>query len=244
LLVEATKIAFSHRAKMDTSSSPEELQAWLEPQYLDKLSEKIDLQKAKAWGKETAPGDTTWFGAVDSQGRVVSAIQSIYHEFGSGLMLPKTGIVWQNRGCSFSLDSSHIQTLMPHKKPFHTLNPAIALFKDGRVMAYGTMGGDGQPQTQAAVYSRYAYYNDDLQTTINKPRWLLGRTWGNSSESLKLESRFPLDCQEDLIKKGHDVEILSSLDSAVGHAGAIVWHPNGKIEGASDPRSDGKASNL
>ena len=244
LLVEATKIAFSHRTKMDTSASPEELQAWLEPEYLDKLSEKIDLQKAKTWGKETAPGDTTWFGAVDSQGRVVSAIQSIYHEFGSGLMLPKTGIVWQNRGCSFSLDSSHIQTLMPHKKPFHTLNPAIALFNDGRVMAYGTMGGDGQPQTQAAVYSRYAYYNDDLQTTINKPRWLLGRTWGNSSESLKLESRFPLDCQEDLIKKGHDVEILSSLDSAVGHAGAIVWHPNGKIEGASDPRSDGKASNL
>ena len=159
-------------------------------------------------------------------------------------MLPETGIVWQNRGCSFSLDSSHIQSLMPHKKPFHTLNPAIALFDDGRVMAYGTMGGDGQPQTQAAIFSRYAYYDEDLQTAINNPRWLLGRTWGNSSESLKLESRFDEKLIEELKAKGHDVEILTKLDSAVGHAGALVYDTSKTIKGAFDPRSDGKASSF
>jgi oxamate amidohydrolase len=244
LLVEATKIAFRHRDKMSTSATSEELQAWLEPEYLDKLSEEIDLEKTIQWGKNSAPGDTTWFGAIDSKGRVVSAIQSIYHEFGSGLMLPETGIVWQNRGCSFSLNSSHIQSLMPHKKPFHTLNPAIALFNDGRVMAYGTMGGDGQPQTQAAIFSRYAYYDEDLQTAINNPRWLLGRTWGNSSESLKLESRFDEKLIEELKAKGHDVEILTELDSAVGHAGALVYDTSKIIKGAFDPRSDGKASSF
>jgi len=244
LLVEATKIAFKHRDKMSTAATAEELQKWLEPEYLDKLSNEIDLEKAMTWGENTSAGDTTWFGAIDSKGRVVSAIQSIYHEFGSGFTLPKTGIVWQNRGCSFSLDKNHIQALAPHKKPFHTLNPAIALFNDGRVMAYGTMGGDGQPQTQAAVFSRYAYYDEDLQNTINNPRWLLGRTWGNSSETLKLESRFSSECIEELKQKGQDVEIIGSLDSAVGHAGAIVSYPSKTIEGAFDPRSDGKASSI
>ncbi|NVJ53019.1 MAG: gamma-glutamyltransferase family protein [Campylobacteraceae bacterium] len=244
LLVEATKIAFRHRDKMNTAATAEELQAWLEPEYLDKLSKEIDLEKALPWGENAAPGDTTWFGAIDSKGRVVSAIQSIYHEFGSGLTLPETGIVWQNRGCSFALDSSHIQALEPHKKPFHTLNPAIALFDDGRVMAYGTMGGDGQPQTQAAIFSRYTYYNEDLQTCINNPRWLLGRTWGNSSQSLKLESRFDEELINELKAKGHDVEVLSALDSAVGHAGALVYDTSKTIKGAFDPRSDGKASSF
>jgi len=244
LLVEATKIAFRHRDKMDTSASAQELQKWLEPEYLDKLSLEIDLEKAIPWGENAQAGDTTWFAVSDSEGRVVSAIQSIYHEFGSGFTLPKTGIVWQNRGCSFSLEPSHIQALKPRKKPFHTLNPAIALFDDGRVMAYGTMGGDGQPQTQAAVFSRYAYYEEDLQTCINNPRWLLGRTWGNSSQSLKIEARFNESIKDELIKKGHDVEILGALDSAVGHAGALVLYPSKKIEGAYDPRSDGKASSF
>ena len=244
LLVEATKIAFSHRNKMDTSASKEDLQKWLEPEYLDKLSQQIDLNKTHDWNEITSPGDTTWFGVIDSKGRVVSAIQSIYHEFGSGFMLPSSGIVWQNRGCSFSLDTHHVRSLEPHKKPFHTLNPAIALFKDGRVMAYGTMGGDGQPQTQAAVYSRYAYYEDDLQTAINKPRWLLGRTWGNASESLKLESRFSDSYEEILTEKGHEFEWLKPLDSVVGHAGALVLYPSSKIEGATDPRSDGKAAGI
>ena len=99
-------------------------------------------------------------------------------------------------------------------------------------------------RAQAAVYSRYAYYKDDLQTAINKPRWLLGRTWGNASESLKLESRFSDSYEESLTEKGHEFEWLKPLDSVVGHAGALVLYPSSKIEGATDPRSDGKAARI
>ncbi len=92
-------------------------------------------------------------GAADATGLVVSYIQSIYWEFGSGCVLPATGVLMQNRGASFSLDPKAVNALEPGRRPFHTLNPALAVLKDGRVMAYGTMGGDGQPQTQAAVFT-------------------------------------------------------------------------------------------
>lgn len=128
-------------------------------------------------------------GVVDNSGLAVSFIQSIYHEFGSGVVLPDTGIVWQNRGAAFSLDPQHLLALAPGKQPFHTLNPAAARLNDGRVMVYGSMGGDGQPQTQAALFTRYIL-QVPLQESISRPRWLLGRTWGQSSDSLKLEGRF------------------------------------------------------
>ena len=117
-------------------------------------------------------------------------IQSIYHEFGSGVVLPDTGIVWQNRGASFSLDPAHLLALAPGKQPFHTLNPAAARLNDGRVMVYGSMGGDGQPQTQATLFTRYVVQGLPLQESISRPRWLLGRTWGQSSDTLKVEGRF------------------------------------------------------
>ena len=122
-------------------------------------------------------------GAADSDGCVVSCIQSVYWEFGSGLVLPETGIVWQNRGIGFSLDQDHHNRLEPMRQPFHTIQPALANLHDGRVMAYGTMGGEGQPQTQAAIFSRYVTYKQELQAAINAPRWLLGRTWGDDTVS-------------------------------------------------------------
>jgi oxamate amidohydrolase len=128
-------------------------------------------------------------GAIDREGRAVSFIQSIYWEFGSGIVLRDIGIHWQNRGISFSLDPKALNTLKPGAKPFHTLNPSLALFDDGRVMPFGTMGGEGQPQTQAAVFTRYARFGQGLQQAVSAPRWLLGRTWGDESTSLKLESR-------------------------------------------------------
>ncbi len=106
------------------------------------------------WGGGKGPGDTVWMGVVDNSGLAVSFIQSIYHEFGSGVVLPDTGIVWQNRGAAFSLDPQHLLALAPGKQPFHTLNPAAARLNDGRVLVYGSMGGDGQPQTQAALFTR------------------------------------------------------------------------------------------
>lgn len=184
-------------------------------------------------------GDTTWFGAIDREGRAVSVIQSLYHEFGSGVVLSDTGICWQNRGASFVLDGSGPKLLRPGRKPFHTLNPALALLKDGRVMVYGSMGGDGQPQTQSAVFTRYVHYGQGLQQAVTAPRWLLGRTWGANSTSLKLEGRFPDEVIEGLIRRGHEVEVVGAFDEMMGHAGALVSSREGVIEGAFDPRSDG-----
>jgi gamma-glutamyltranspeptidase/glutathione hydrolase len=178
---------------------------------------------------------------IDGEGRAVSFIQSIYHEFGSGLVLSGTGINWQNRGASFSLDPTALNTLEPGRKPFHTLNPALAHLNDGRLMVYGTMGGEGQPQTQAAVFTRHVVYGQDLQASISAPRWLLGRTWGQATQSLKVESRFDTATVDALRALGHVVEVYGAYDETMGHAGAIVRSPNGVLHGASDPRSDGAA---
>jgi gamma-glutamyltranspeptidase/glutathione hydrolase len=241
-LVEATKQAFLVR----DGHVGDPAYMTLDPQgllddaaALDRMAAKIDPARALAWPHVPADGDTVWFAAADARGQVVSCIQSTYFEFGSGLVLPETGITWQNRGASFRLAADGWNALKPGRKPFHTLNPALARFDDGRVMAYGTMGGEGQPQTQAALFSRYARFEAPLQEAVTRPRWLLGRTWGEESTSLKLESRFDPALVEALAAAGHQVEVLAPFTGVMGHAGAIVRHPSGVLEGATDPRSDG-----
>jgi gamma-glutamyltranspeptidase/glutathione hydrolase len=244
-LVEATKQAFLFRDQCvgDPAYMSFDPQALLDDSTeLDEMAMRIDIDRALPWPQPASAGDTCWFGTADAQGRVVSCIQSTYFEFGSGVVLPETGITWQNRGSSFRLAESGWNALKPGRKPFHTLNPALARFDDGRVMAYGTMGGEGQPQTQAAIFTRYARYGIGLQEAISRPRWLLGKTWGETSTSLKIEDRFALDLYEDLRAAGHQVELLPAFTSTMGHAGAIVRHPNGVLEGATDPRSDGQVA--
>jgi gamma-glutamyltranspeptidase/glutathione hydrolase len=241
-LIEATKQAFLWRDQHcgDPALMEADPQVLLDnPAALDAMAAHIDPARALPWPQPPQWGDTCWFGAADAQGRVVSAIQSTYHEFGSGLVLPQTGIIWQNRGSSFRLATSGWNALKPGRKPFHTLNPALALFDDGRVMAYGTMGGEGQPQTQAAIFTRYARFGADLQSAISAPRWLLGRTWGDQSTTLKIEDGFAAPLYAALAKAGHEVERVGPLTPIMGHAGAIVRHANGRLEGATDPRSDG-----
>ncbi|MEO0549053.1 MAG: gamma-glutamyltransferase family protein [Pseudomonadota bacterium] len=245
-LVEATKQAFALYKRIelgDPALMLRDAQETLsDSDLIAQLVAGIDPAKARPWPEPTQGGDTTWFGAMDADGWSVSAIQSTYFEFGSGIVLPKTGITWQNRGASFVLAERGWNALKPGRKPFHTLNPAMALFDDGRRMVYGTMGGEGQPQTQAAIFSRYAQYGMDLQEAVSAPRWLLGRTWGDTSTSLKLESRFDPDLIEALKIAGHEVEILPDYSETMGHAGALVGLPKGGFIGASDPRSDGEAS--
>ncbi|WP_408589786.1 gamma-glutamyltransferase family protein [Novosphingobium sp.] len=241
-LVEATKQAFLLRDQHvgDPAWHDFDHQRLLDdPAALDELAARIDPAQALAWPQPPQWGDTCWFGAADGEGRVVSAIQSTYFEFGSGLVLPRTGIVWQNRGSSFRLAESGWNALKPGRKPFHTLNPALAKFADGRVMAYGTMGGEGQPQTQAALFTRYARFGVDLQAAISAPRWLLGRTWGDQTTTLKVEDGFDPALYAALAAAGHDVERAGPLTATMGHAGAIVRHPDGRLDGATDPRSDG-----
>ncbi len=240
-LVEATKQAFLVRDREvgDPAYMGQEAQTFLEDDALDRLAATIDRARALPWPHVAKPGDTVWLGVIDGQGRAVSMIQSVYFEFGSGLVLPETGITWQNRGASFRLAEDGWNALSPGRKPFHTLNPAMARFDDGRCMVYGTMGGEGQPQTQAAVFSRYAMFGQGLQAAVTAPRWLLGRTWGENSVTLKLESRFDPALVAALQDAGHEVELLDPFTSTMGHAGAIVRHADGTLEGATDPRSDG-----
>jgi gamma-glutamyltranspeptidase/glutathione hydrolase len=240
-LVEATKQAFALRDRMvvDPAYAPVAAQEILTPERLQECADRIDPQRAQPWGAGHRPSDTIWMGAIDQSGLAVSFIQSIYHEYGSGIVLAKSGINWQNRGSSFRLDPKHLLALLPGKKPFHTLNPALARLKHGGTLVYGTMGGDGQPQTQAAVFSRHAIFGQSLQQAITAPRWLLGRTWGQASDTLKIESRFGLEIIEDLRARGHDVEPYPDFSETMGHAGALLRHPNGVLEGATDPRSNG-----
>jgi gamma-glutamyltranspeptidase len=242
--VESVKEAFAVRDR--TITDPARMQvdpaSFLTPAALDAMAGRIQMARAAAWGQGKGPADTVWMGVVDGQGNAVSMIQSIYHEFGSGIVLPGSGVNWQNRGASFSLDPAHINTLEPGKKPFHTLNPAMADLDDGRTIVYGNMGGDGQPQSQSAVFNRVAVHGLNPQVAVSAPRWLLGRTWGQTSDTLKLEGRFDEGVVAELRQRGHDVEVLADYDETCGHAGCLVRHGNGMLEGGADPRSDGSVA--
>ena len=246
-LIEATKRALRMRDRVVTDPNylAHALNRCLEPRFIAGEAMKIDRRKAARWPMPFGEGDTIWMGAADASGLVVSYIQSLYWEFGSGCVLPATGVLMQNRGISLSLQPGSLNMLGPGRLPPHTLNPALAVLKDGRVMAYGTMGGDGQPQTQGALFTRHVIYGEPLASALDRPRWLLGRTWGSPQTKLRMESRFDGRLIEALAAAGHEIEVLSEPYSDVmGHAGAAILHPNGSCEGAHDPRADGGAAGV
>ncbi len=245
-IVEATKRAFRVRDKVVTDPDRAgDLARYLSSAFLDGEAGKIDMKKAAHWPAPYGEGDTIWMGAADASGLVVSYIQSLYWEFGSGCVLPATGVLMQNRGASFSLDPKALNALAPGRRPFHTLNPALAALKDGRVIAYGTMGGDGQPQSQAALFTRHVIFRQPLEQALDAPRWLLGRTWGSTHTNLRMEPRFDEGLIDRLMSAGHDVAVLDQpYSDTMGHAGAVVLHPDGTLEGGHDPRADGGAAGV
>jgi gamma-glutamyltranspeptidase len=246
-LVEATKRALRVRDRVVTDPRylAHPLERLLEDRALAAEAMQIDRTKAAPWPLAAGAGDTIWMGAADTTGLVVSYIQSIYWEFGSGCVLPHTGVLMQNRGASFSLQSGALNFLAPGRLPFHTLNPALAVLNDGRTMAYGCMGGDGQPQTQSAVFTRHVDFREPLPQAIDRPRWVLGRTWGAARTALRLEARFDGNLIDALAAAGHDVDVLlEDYSDVMGHAGAAVLHPDGSCEAAHDPRADGGAAGV
>ena len=240
-LVECTKQAFRVRDRhvTDPAYMTVDPNDFLTKDKLDAMAADIDRRRAAPWPDADPNGDTVWFGCIDGEGRAVSMIQSLYWEFGSGVVLEDTGITWQNRGTSFSLAPDAVNSLRPHRRPFHTIQPAMGRLADGRTMVYGTMGGEGQPQTQAMVFARHVLHGQTLQEAVTAPRWLLGRTWGAEATNLRIENRFDPAVLDALKAAGHDVEIVGPFEELMGHAGAIVRHPDGLLEGAADPRSDG-----
>ncbi|MER1984961.1 MAG: gamma-glutamyltransferase [Solibacillus sp.] len=243
LLVEAIKLAFIDRDQYLTD--PEFSNIPLEKLLSEARGEELaDVLKESLQAKQLQPldakGDTVWFGVVDAEGNAVSFIQSIYHEFGSGIIPKGTGVLLQNRGSFFSLDAQHVNCLAPRKRTFHTLNPAMLLENGRPKLVYGTMGGEGQPQTQAMLVTRIMDYGMSVQAAIEAPRFLYGRTWGASSNTLKVENRISQSVRAELEAQGHDVEVLADFTDTMGHAGAIYIDGDVKYGGA-DPRGDGAA---
>ncbi|MCC6175942.1 MAG: gamma-glutamyltransferase [Chloroflexi bacterium] len=188
-------------------------------------------------------GDTCYLCAVDADGNAVSLIQSVFFDFGSGVVAGDTGLVLQNRGALFSLDPEHPNRLEPGKRTFHTLIPAM-LFRGGQPsLVYGTMGGEGQPQTQTALVTRIVDFGYDVQRAIDAPRWLYGRTWGMQTVALSLEESIPPEVQAQLVRLGHDIRTVPAWSDTMGHAQAIeIDRRHGTYWAAADPRSDGAAA--
>ena len=255
-MAEATKVAFGDRDAWVSDPEAVDLPAeqLLSTDYLDDRRSLIDPSQSlpanvepgiTPEGFEPQPqdpgGDTCYLSVVDSDGLAVSLIQSIYFDFGSGVVAGETGIIPQNRGSFFSLDPTHINSLEPGKRSFHTLIPGL-ITKDGEPwLLYGTMGGEGQPQTQAALVSRIVDFGYDVQTAIEAPRWLFGRTWGDESRSLSLEGRIPDGVVTELQRRGQPIAMAREFDDTMGHAAAIRLHDDGTLEGGADPRGDGAA---
>ena len=245
-LIEASKRAFAHRdrACVDFEIATQDFDRLLSPASLAAEAERIDMRRAAPWPLPPEQGDTIWMGAIDRQGLAVSYIQSIYWEYGSGVVLPTTGVLMQNRGVAFSLDPASPRALKPGRRPFHTLNPALAVFADGRVMPYGAMGGDGQPQFQAQVFTRIAA-GDSLAGAVASPRLLWGRTWGADSVTVKVEEAYDDTLAAALARRGHEIERLpAARQDAFGHAGALRRGLKGEIAATHDPRSDGGALGI
>jgi len=244
-IIEATKEAFLDRDTYltDPDFADIPLRRLLSWEHGQAQAARIDMAKASGPKALLEPkGDTVWLGTADRDGNCVSLIQSIFHDFGSGIVPRGTGVLLQNRGSYFSLDESHVNCLMPGKRTFHTLTPAM-LFKEGRPwLIYGSMGGEGQPQTQAALVTRIVDFGLSPQEAVSAPRWLYGRSWGAASNDVKIEGRVPSAVTEELARRGHPVKVVEDYIDIMGHAGAILLHENGVMQGGTDPRSDGQAA--
>jgi gamma-glutamyltranspeptidase/glutathione hydrolase len=245
LAVEATKVAFGDRDRWlgDPEHGAIPVRRLLDPAYLRERSGRIRMDRAAPGPPESGVdrGDTIACVTADAAGNCVSLIQSVYHEWGSGVVAGETGVVLQNRGAGFTLAPGHPNTLAPGKRPFHTLTPFMYL-RDGRpLLVAGTMGGEGQPQTLVAIATRVVDLGLDVQAAIEAPRWVYGRTWGAPTRALALEAGFGDAVAADLARRGHELRRLDAWSDTVGHAQAIRLDPGGLLVGGGDPRADGPA---
>ncbi|MCU4752016.1 gamma-glutamyltransferase family protein [Halobacteria archaeon AArc-curdl1] len=181
--------------------------------------------------KAAEDADTVLLTVGDSEGNLVSYINSRFAGFGSGLVAGDTGIALQNRGASFSLNPDHPNSLEPGKRPFHTLVPAIAKFDEDDWAAFGVMGGYMQPQGHLQVISNLVDYGMGEQEALDAPRWRY-----REDGTLGVEERLP--AQTGLVRKGHDVRILQP--SLFGGA-QLVRRTGDILTGATEPRKDGQA---
>lgn len=247
LNTEAIKLIFADRDRWltDPAFLKIPLSQLLSKQYARERFEQINPHQAsinKQLQSGVTGGDTVFLTAVDENGLTVSLIQSNFLEFGSGFMPAGTGIILQNRGAFFSLDEKHVNVLAPAKRTMHTLMPGM-VFKDGQpLIVFGTMGGEGQPQTHAALLTNLLDFGFNVQEAIEAPRWFFGRLPGEDHRILHLEGRIADPIPAELNKKGHEVIMMTDWSQIMGHAQAIVIdRENGVLHGGADPRGEGLA---
>lgn len=248
LLARATQAAFTDRDRYltDPRFADVPVADLLEPSRLAALARTLTLgPPAGAAPAVPSAGDTTFSCAAGADGTVAAVIQSIYFEWGSGFVAGDTGVLLQNRGSFFSLNPAHPNRLQPGKRTAHTLTATLLLDPSGRPgLVVGTMGGEGQPQTQAAIVTRIIDHAMPVQAAVDAPRWLLGRTWGEEHQGLRLEERFGPEVAAGLTSRGHaNVTLVSDFSDLMGHAQAIRLFSE-RMEAACDPRSDGAAAGF
>ncbi|GAE27195.1 gamma-glutamyltranspeptidase [Halalkalibacter wakoensis JCM 9140] len=237
--IEAMKLAFTDGLKYITeeksmSVSVDEI---LSEQYAASRRALIGEEALTPEAGEPQKGGTVYLAAADGDGNMVSFIQSNYMGFGSGIVVPNTGISLQNRGNNFSLDPKHDNYLVPGKKTYHTIIPGF-LTKDGEAVGpFGVMGGFMQPQGHAQVIMNTVDFHLNPQACLDAPRWL----W-TKDKTVEVEPHFPVHIAQALQRKGH--HIVRALDEGGFGRGQIIWRNNetGVLCGGTEPRTDGEVA--
>jgi gamma-glutamyltranspeptidase/glutathione hydrolase len=242
LLIEAKKIAFSDRDYFITDPEFEDIPVGrlLSEEYAKEWRKKIDVQKAMvppAPYSNTRGSDTVFVTAVDQNRNAVSLISSVYMAFGSGMVVDETGIVLQNRAHSFSLDPHHPNRLEPHKRPMHTIIPAM-VFKDGHfLMSFGVMGGDMQPQGHVQFLINLIDFKMNIQEAVDAPR--LRHVQG---KDVYLEEGISRKAASSLKERGHHIiDGPPSVNQVGGGQAIYLDRAQNVLLGASDRRKDGCA---
>lgn len=240
LQIEAIKLAFADALAYvaDIEHMLLDPQQLLDKEYLQHRADLIDRERAKPFAAGKPPkGGTVYLSAADSAGMMVSMIQSNNMGFGSGVVVPGTGISLHNRGANFVAAQGHPNQVGPNKRPYHTIVPGFVTKGDTPVMSFGVMGGPMQPQGHVQVLVRIADYTQNPQTACDGPRfrWVQGM-------QVALEQGFPAETLQQLNDRGHELVTVDDY-SNFGSCQAIWRLDNGYL-GASDPRRDGQAAGF
>jgi gamma-glutamyltranspeptidase/glutathione hydrolase len=241
LEIEAMKLAFAdvYRYVADPRTMEVTPVQMLEPAYLAARARLIDRKRAQDFKHGTPPrAGTVYLTAADASGMMVSLIQSNYMGFGSGIVVPGTGISLQNRGTGFSLQADHPNRVGPGKRPFHTIIPAFVTRDGAPYATFGVMGGPIQPQGHVQTLVRLIDYRQQPQAVLDAPRWKV-----NAGVSLDIESGMTASVRDGLAALGHEFASISDAYMDFGAGQIIVRTENGYVA-ASDPRRDGQAAGF
>ena len=238
LLLEAKRFAFADRDRWiaDPALQKVPVETLVSKEYAAKVRSRIDPDRASKSPESVlaAPSDTVYLCAADQEGNVVSLINSLFHGFGSRVLVPGTGICLQNRGALFSLDPSHPNRIEPRKRPFHTIIPGMVL-KDGRpFFAFGVMGGDFQPQGHVQVLLNLLVFGMNPEEAGERARV------SEQGGAVYLESGIGPEVRERLRAMGHDVR-PGGEGGFGGYQGILVDPETGVYRAGSDCRKDGAA---